>query len=68
DLPVLMNQLPDSDGVLIGYAGQTIAGITLPSGKNGQLTIVDNPVDPVFKLLLISGDDEKTLRQAAWAL
>ena len=29
-----MNQLPDSDGVLIGYAGQTIAGITLPpSGK-----------------------------------
>ena len=33
DLPVLMNQLPDSDGVLIGYAGQTIAGITLPSGK-----------------------------------
>lgn len=59
DLPVLMNQLPDSDGVLIGYAGQTIAGITLPSGKNGQLTIVDNPVDPVFKLLLISGDDEK---------
>lgn len=31
-----MNQLPDSDGVLIGYAGQTIAGITLPSGKMGS--------------------------------
>ncbi|OAT50633.1 cyclic di-GMP binding protein [Proteus hauseri ATCC 700826] len=68
DLPVLMNQLPESDGILIGYAGQTIAGITLPSGNNGQLTIVDNPVDPVFKLLLISGDDEKSLRQAVWAL
>lgn len=68
DLPVLMNQLPESDGVLVGYSGQTIAGITLPSGNSGQLTIVDNPVDPVFKLLLISGDNEKSLRQAVWAL
>lgn len=68
DLPVLMNQLPESDGILVGYSGQTIAGITLPSGNSGQLTIVDNPVDPVFKLLLISGDNEKSLRQAVWAL
>lgn len=68
DLPVLMDQLPESDGILIGHSGQTIAGVTLPSGNSGQLTIVDNPANPVFKLLLISGDNEKSLREAALAL
>ncbi|WP_170975435.1 cellulose biosynthesis cyclic di-GMP-binding regulatory protein BcsB [Martelella alba] len=68
DLPVLLDQLPAGNGIIIGRSGQTVAGVVLPGGDGPQLTIIDNPSAPTFKLLVVSGDDEAQLRQAAWDL
>ncbi len=44
------------------------AGWTLPKTDRPTLQIIDNPANPVYKLLLIVGSDENALRSAAWRL
>ena len=64
----LNDTLPEKNGILIGHPGETIGGLTLPQTDQPTLQIIDNPANPVYKLLLIVGRDENALRTAAWRL
>jgi len=62
------NTLPEKNGILIGHPGETIGGVTLPESDQPLLQYIDNPINPVYKLLLVVGKDETALRMAAWRL
>lgn len=64
----LFNVMPERNGILIGAPGQDIGGVTLPETATPLLKIIDNPANPVYKLLLIVGRDGAQLRNAAWRL
>ncbi|XBS68480.1 cellulose biosynthesis cyclic di-GMP-binding regulatory protein BcsB [Acerihabitans sp. KWT182] len=68
DFPVLLNALPKENGIIVGKPGDVVGDFTLPPGDGPGLQIVDNPQNPVYKLLLITGRNERELRQAAWRL
>lgn len=62
------DRLPEKNGILIGHPGDQIGGLTLPQTTQPLLKIIDNPANPVYKLLLVVGKDENELRAAAWRL
>lgn len=62
------NVLPEKNGILIGHPGDTIGGIILPESNEPLIQYIDNPANPVYKLLLIVGKDQTALRMAAWRL
>lgn len=66
--PVLRGQLPEKNGVVFGHPGEKIGSLTLPGSAGPSLQIVDNPDNPVYKLLLVVGKDDDQLRQASWRL
>lgn len=66
--PVLRGQLPEKNGVVFGHPGEKIGSLTLPDSAGPSLQIVDNPDNPVYKLLLVVGKDDDQLRQASWRL
>lgn len=66
--PVLRGQLPEKNGVVFGHPGEKIGSLTLPESAGPSLQIVDNPDNPVYKLLLVVGKDDDQLRQASWRL
>jgi len=63
--PVIRGELPDTNGILFGHPGDRIGTLTFPASQGPMLQVVDNPNNPVYKLLLVSGNDEAELRQAA---
>lgn len=63
--PVVRGDLPEHNGILIGYPGDKIGSVTLPAAKGPLLQVIDNPNNPVYKLLLVVGADDTQLRQAA---
>ncbi|MFN1130064.1 cellulose biosynthesis cyclic di-GMP-binding regulatory protein BcsB [Lelliottia nimipressuralis] len=64
----LHDTLPEKNGILIGHPGDKIGGLTLPQSTEPMLQVIDNPANPVYKLLLVVGNDEAALRTAAWRL
>lgn len=64
----LHDRLPDKHGIVIGHPGEQVGGLTLPQTTKPLLKIIPNPANPVYKLLLIVGNDEAALRAAAWRL
>lgn len=62
------DRLPEKNGILIGHPGEQIGGLTLPDTAQSLLKVVDNPANPVYKLLLVVGKDDASLRAAAWRL
>lgn len=66
--PVMRGELPEKNGILFGHPGDKIGMLTFPAVTGPHLQVVDNPNNPVYKLLLVSGEDEKQLRQAAYRL
>ncbi|WP_330984742.1 MULTISPECIES: cellulose biosynthesis cyclic di-GMP-binding regulatory protein BcsB [Enterobacterales] len=64
----LHDRLPDKHGIVIGHPGEQVGGLTLPQTSKPLLKIIPNPANPVYKLLLIVGNDETALRAAAWRL
>ncbi|WP_147193793.1 cellulose biosynthesis cyclic di-GMP-binding regulatory protein BcsB [Pantoea sp. CCBC3-3-1] len=66
--PVLRNAMPEKNGIVFAKPGENIAGLTVPQVKGPTLLMVDNPVNPVYKLMLVIGNDDDALRQAAWRL
>ena len=63
--PVMRGDLPDQNGILVGHPGEKIGTVTLPDSGGPLLQVIDNPNNPVYKLLLVVGRDEAELRQAA---
>ena len=68
DFPVILNDLPDQNGILFGKPGDKIGSLTLPASSGASIQIIDNPINPVYKLLLVLGNDDNQLRQAAYRL
>ncbi|MGY5954876.1 cellulose biosynthesis cyclic di-GMP-binding regulatory protein BcsB [Kosakonia sp. BK9b] len=62
------DRLPEKNGILIGHPGEQIGGLTLPESAQPLLKVIDNPANPVYKLLLVVGKDDTELRAAAWRL
>lgn len=65
---VQYNTLPVGNGIVIGKPGQSVGGVTIPPGNGAALQVIDNPQNPAYKLLIISGHNDAQLRQAAWRL
>lgn len=63
--PVVRGDLPEHNGILIGHPGDKIGSVTLPATNGPLLQVIDNPNNPVYKLLLVVGADDAQLRQAA---
>jgi len=63
--PVVRGELPENNGILFGHPGDRIGTLTFPATSGPMLQLVDNPNNPVYKLLLVSGNNETQLRQAA---
>ena len=63
--PVSRGALPERNGILVGHPGDKIGMVTLPASNGPLLQVIDNPDNPVYKLLLIVGSDDAQLRQAA---
>jgi len=68
DFPVVLNDLPEQNGILFGKPGDKIGSLTLPASNGPSIQIIDNPLNPVYKLLLVLGNDETRLRQASYRL
>jgi hypothetical protein len=64
----LRDTLPEKNGILFGKSGEQIGGLTLPVTQKPMLQIIDNPANPVYKLLLVVGNSDQQLRAAAWRL
>ncbi len=64
----LHDRLPEKNGILFGKPGESIGGLTLPASQGAMLKIIDNPGNPVYKLLLVVGNNDRQLRSAAWRL
>jgi len=68
DFPVIRNDLPEKNGVVFAHPGEVIGGLVVPRVSGPTLQMVDNPLNPVYKLMLVIGDSDEALRQAAWRL
>lgn len=67
--PVSRGELPASGhAVVFATPETTIAGLTLPAIGGPGVAVVDDPRDPVYKLLLVTGRNPAELRTAAAAL
>lgn len=66
--PVTRGELPTQNGILFGHPGDKIGSLTFPQVSGPHLQLVDNPANSLYKLLLVSGQDDTALRQAAWRL
>jgi hypothetical protein len=63
--PVVRGDLPEHNGILIGHPGDKIGTVTLPATNGPLLQVIDNPNNPIYKLLLVVGANDDQLRQAA---
>ncbi|MGE9552929.1 cellulose biosynthesis cyclic di-GMP-binding regulatory protein BcsB [Erwinia amylovora] len=68
NFPVLRNEMPEKNGIVFARPGETVAGLAVPDVDGPTLKMVDNPVNPVYKLMLVMGKTDDDLRQAAWRL
>lgn len=68
NFPVVRGSLPEKNGIVFGAPGSKIGSLTLPTVEQPTLQMVDNPDNPIYKLMLVIGRDENELRQAAWRL
>ncbi|MFC0229378.1 cellulose biosynthesis cyclic di-GMP-binding regulatory protein BcsB [Serratia aquatilis] len=68
DFQVLQDTLPEQNGIIFARPGEQIGQLTLPQVDGPTLQIIDNPLNPVFKLLLVMGRNDVEMRQAAYRL
>ncbi|WP_263064048.1 cellulose biosynthesis cyclic di-GMP-binding regulatory protein BcsB [Dickeya dadantii] len=66
--PVIRDALPEKSGMVFGRPGDKVGTLTLPEVAGPTLQLIDNPVNPVYKLMLVVGKDDEQLRQAAYRL
>ncbi|MGM3159454.1 cellulose biosynthesis cyclic di-GMP-binding regulatory protein BcsB [Dickeya undicola] len=66
--PVIRDALPEKSGMVFGRPGDKVGTLTLPEVTGPTLQLIDNPVNPVYKLMLVIGKDDEQLRQAAYRL
>ncbi|WP_456294802.1 cellulose biosynthesis cyclic di-GMP-binding regulatory protein BcsB [Vibrio sp. AK197] len=65
---VSKGQLPMSNAIVFGMPGEKIGRLTLPQTDKPLLQVVPNPMDPLYKLLLVVADDDVGIRSAVHRL
>lgn len=65
---VLKGQLPESNGIVFGKPGQKIGALTLPDVAYPMLSVMDNPLNPNYKLLVVVGNTDAQLKEASYRL
>lgn len=68
DFQVLQDALPEQNGIIFARPGEQIGELTLPQADGPTLQVIDNPLNPVYKLLLVMGNSSAEMRQAAYRL
>ncbi|MFZ1871643.1 MAG: cellulose biosynthesis cyclic di-GMP-binding regulatory protein BcsB, partial [Chania sp.] len=68
DFQVLQDALPEHNGIIFARPGEQIGELTLPQADGPTLQVIDNPLNPVYKLLLVMGNSSAEMRQAAYRL
>ncbi|MCG8707079.1 cellulose biosynthesis cyclic di-GMP-binding regulatory protein BcsB [Brenneria sp. 4F2] len=68
EFPVYQNTLPDNNAIIFALAGEKVADLTMPVDDGPAIHIIDNPLNPIYKLLLVTGRNAEELRQSAYRL
>ncbi len=68
DFQVLQDALPEQNGIIFARPGEQIGQLTLPQADGPTIQVIDNPLNPVYKLLLVMGRNGNEMRQAAYRL
>ncbi|AHG21771.1 hypothetical protein Z042_20765 [Chania multitudinisentens RB-25] len=68
DFQVLQDEIPEQNGIIFAQPGEQIGSLTLPQASGPTLQVIDNPLNPVYKLLLVMGSNRNEMRQAAYRL
>ena len=68
DFRVFQDVLPEQNGIIFAHSGEQIDQLTLPQVEGPTLQVIDNPLNPVYKLLLVMGNNSAEMRQAAYRL
>ncbi|QTF09464.1 cellulose biosynthesis cyclic di-GMP-binding regulatory protein BcsB [Brenneria izadpanahii] len=66
--PVYQDTLPENNAIIFAMPGENVAGLNIPASEGPSLQVIDNPINPIYKLLLVTGRDGEELRQAAYRL
>lgn len=66
--PVMLNTLPESNGVVLVSGNAAPAGLNLPAISGPSLAMVSNPLNANAKLLVVMGRDANELETAVQAL
>ncbi|KAA8998525.1 cellulose biosynthesis cyclic di-GMP-binding regulatory protein BcsB [Affinibrenneria salicis] len=66
--PIYQNRLPENNAIVFAMPGEKVADLTMPASDGPAIQIIDNPINPIYKLLLVTGRNEEELRQAAYRL
>jgi len=66
--PVLFNDLPDGDAVVLARGGSQVGGWVAPDAAGPAITLVRNPRNPYATLLLITGGSDEDVLAAARVL
>lgn len=64
--PVLLNALPEGNGVVFLQGGESLAGIK--NSADSSVSIQQHPVNPQAKLLVVTGSNDEELARAARAI
>ncbi len=64
----LKGRLPNGNGIVFGRPGEQVGKLTLPSSEMASLSVVSNPLNPAYKLLLVVGRDDDAMRSAVYRL
>ncbi|WP_336407011.1 cellulose biosynthesis cyclic di-GMP-binding regulatory protein BcsB [Gallaecimonas mangrovi] len=61
--PVTLNGLPDNNAIAL-VVGDNLAGANLPPPTGPELRIIDNPLDPLYKVLVVMGRTDSEVKTA----
>lgn len=58
--PVIRNSLPADNAIVFVMPNETISGLPIPPVQGPELRLIENPVNPVYKLLMVMGRTPKS--------
>ncbi|QSX35315.1 UDP-forming cellulose synthase catalytic subunit [Shewanella avicenniae] len=64
DFPVVNSSLPEQNAIAF-VVGNNLAGISLPEVTGPEIRIINNPLSPLYKVLLVMGRSGLEVKQAA---
>jgi cellulose synthase (UDP-forming) len=66
--PARVQSLPSGNAIVLLTGSETLDGVVVPNGDQRSVLLIDNPVDPYGKLLVLRGRTDGDLLEAAQSL